>query len=168
MTAPAPKPMQTDREQFEAWFNAHWNEEKFPSNSHTAIVCWEAWQAARRPQQSAEPVAWRYEANEGKWGYTTDKIIDASEPLYLSPGPSELVEGWMPIESAPKTGEHILVAEFNTNRIGFGFCGGKKQSMMTVAHWWDNPGEEGWYASVDSVGEYPFPATHWKQLEELK
>lgn len=75
---------------------------------------------------------------------------------------------WQPIATAPRTGEHILVAEFNPERIGFGFCGGKKQSMMTVVHWWDNPGEEGWYASVDSQGEYPFPATHWKPLEELK
>lgn len=98
-----------------------------------------------------------------------------SLPLKASPPQPANAEAteWQPIATAPKTGEHILVAEFNPDRIGFGMCGGskfwpgKKQSMMTVVHWWDNPGEEGWYASVDSQGETPFPATHWKPLDEI-
>lgn len=92
-----------------------------------------------------------------------DKFFEAAKMNIANIIPGK----WQPIETAPKTGEHILVAEFNPERTGFGVCGGKKQSMMTVVHWWDNPGEEGWYASVDSQGEYPFPATHWKPLEEL-
>ena len=96
-----------------------------------------------------------------------NEVGKALSMVRLLPPPVESVPVWQPIATAPKTGEHILVAEFNPERIGFGFCGGKKQSMMTVAHWWDAPGEEGWYASVDSVGEYSFPATHWKSLNEL-
>jgi hypothetical protein len=71
--------------------------------------------------------------------------------------------GWMPIESAPKTGEHIIVANFD-NKIGFGECGGKRQSLwQDVAHYWDaNPGEEGFYSSFGP--DEPLHVTHWQPL----
>ena len=75
---------------------------------------------------------------------------------------------WQSIETAPKTGEHILGADFTPGRVGFGMCGGKHQSMMTTVHWWNNPGEEGWYISCSqNDSSEPFPATHWQPLIEL-
>ena len=73
---------------------------------------------------------------------------------------------WRPIGSAPKDGSHILVADFSIGAIGFGWWYGKREpvAMQTVAHYWAAPGEEGWYASVDSVGESPLHVTHWQPL----
>lgn len=124
-------------------------------------------QECRSVTDRHETVEWvecRYCGYHGPFATSAHTAIEKHNALCAASG----IPTWQPIETAPKTGEHILVAEFNPERIGFGFCGGKKQSMMTVAHWWDNPSEEGWYASVDSQGEYPFPATHWKPLEEVK
>ena len=71
---------------------------------------------------------------------------------------------WQPIETAPKTGEHILVADFS--RKGFGFCGGKEQSWQDVVHYWSNPGEEGFYMSNGPEDPPVTWATHWMPLPE--
>lgn len=73
---------------------------------------------------------------------------------------------WRPIESAPKDGTHVIVADFSIGAVGFGYFHGKVEPvpMQTAAHYWSNPGEEGWYASVDSVGEHPLRVTHWQPL----
>lgn len=69
---------------------------------------------------------------------------------------------WMPIETAPKTGEHVLVANFDS-KFGFGECGGKKQSLwQDVAHYWPFAGEEGWYSSYGP--DEPLHVTHWQPL----
>lgn len=68
--------------------------------------------------------------------------------------------GWRTIDSAPKDGTHILA------------CAGPYNKTWTFAHrppcvihYWDNPGEEGFYLSA---GGYPdelaFQATHWMPL----
>lgn len=71
---------------------------------------------------------------------------------------------WNKEDSAPKTGEHILVAIFPEH--GFGKCGGKFQSWMDVVHYWDNPGEEGFYMS-NGPGDFPVNFTHWMPLPDL-
>ncbi len=71
---------------------------------------------------------------------------------------------WLPITTAPKTGEHILAARFDGG-TGFGFCGGKQQADCDVVHYWDNPGEEGFYPS--NGPDVIFQATHWQPLEGL-
>jgi hypothetical protein len=74
--------------------------------------------------------------------------------------------GWRPISSAPRDGTHILACQANTS---FGwFDGAKAPEVQTVVHWWGNPGEEGFYTSVNELApEHPFAATHWKPLDGL-
>jgi len=73
---------------------------------------------------------------------------------------------WQLAESAPKTGEHILVS--NVGRGDFGTCGGVQQDYTAIVHWWDNPGEEGFYLSNgyphDASEETPITFTHWAPL----
>jgi hypothetical protein len=71
---------------------------------------------------------------------------------------------WMPIDSAPKTGEHILVAVFDGG-IGFGTCGGKKQAWAGVVHYWEHD-EPGWYMSTAN-GDIRVEPTHWQEILEL-
>ncbi len=71
--------------------------------------------------------------------------------------------GWLPIASAPKTGEHILAAVFDG---GTGFGGPHDQAGCAVVHWFDyigDPAQSGWYPS--SGPDEVFPATHWRPLE---
>lgn len=67
---------------------------------------------------------------------------------------------WQPIETAPKTGEHILAAIFGA---GCGFGGPNDQAHCMVVHYWSNPGEEGFYPS--NGPDKAYPATHWRPLE---
>jgi hypothetical protein len=72
-------------------------------------------------------------------------------------------EQWNPIENAPRDGAHILVADLSENSTGFGIYGGKRVPWQAVAHWWANPGEEGFYLSSGDPGSALKP-THWKAL----
>lgn len=79
---------------------------------------------------------------------------------------------WMPIETGPKDGSHIQVADFTPGSTGFG--GNPPQSFQCVAHWWQwcdgtHQEEWGWYASSFSTDDTPplMRLTHWKPLEEL-
>lgn len=65
---------------------------------------------------------------------------------------------WQPIETAPKTGEHILVKGGS-----FGICGGKEQPWMDVVHYWDIKGEEGFYPSNGPDEPYQH-LTEWMPL----
>lgn len=73
----------------------------------------------------------------------------------------KLNTGWLPIKTAPQTGEHILVAQ-RDNSVGFGLCGGKQQFFADVAHWFF----DGFYPS--HYGSEPERQlenlTHWKPL----
>lgn len=73
---------------------------------------------------------------------------------------------WEDIESAPKDGTHFLAATIGTS---FGYFNGEPApEVQTVVHWWGNPGEEGFYTSVNELEpQRPFPATHWKPLERV-
>ena len=71
---------------------------------------------------------------------------------------------YQPITDAPKTGEHILAAI--EGGIGFGTCGGKQQQWQGVVHWWDAPGEEGWYLSSGSSDD-PIQPTHFTLLRRI-
>jgi hypothetical protein len=73
---------------------------------------------------------------------------------------------WQPIETAPKTGEHILAAIFDGG-LGFGHCGGKQQANYDVVHYWQgiSPDEDGFYPSNGPDQKYP--ATHWMPLQQL-
>lgn len=70
---------------------------------------------------------------------------------------------WQLMETAPKDGSHILAINAAVGTTGFGWYNGKNVPMQTVVHWWDHPGEEGWYASVDA-GNHPLRLTHWMPL----
>jgi len=67
---------------------------------------------------------------------------------------------WKRIATAPKDGTHILGAVMDgSNGLGYGV------PIMAVVHWWDNPGERGWYTSVNELEpENPLPITHWRPL----
>jgi hypothetical protein len=73
---------------------------------------------------------------------------------------SEEQKSWQPIETAPKTGEHVLVVGGT-----FGICGGKEQAWMDVAHYWNYAGEEGFYPSYGP--DQPLKnLTHWMPLPD--
>jgi len=77
--------------------------------------------------------------------------------------PSADTVSWRPIKSAPKDGSHILAIAMKPP--GFGYFDGEWVPAQTVIHWWGNPGEEGFYTSVNEIApERPFPATHWAPL----
>ncbi len=80
------------------------------------------------------------------------RVLEAVDDMY----------GWKGAESAPKTGEHILVTVLGNN--GFGYCGGKYQDFCAVVHYWDNPGEEGFYLSSGNDDENTIHFTHWISL----
>lgn len=79
-------------------------------------------------------------------------------------GPAEV--GWRPIESAPRDGTHIRALQEGTT---FGWWDGRQApEIQTVVHWWGNPGEEGFYTSVNELEpQQPFQATHWRPLDGL-
>jgi hypothetical protein len=70
---------------------------------------------------------------------------------------------WRSIETAPRTGEHILVAWFEGRPFGYGLCGGKRQSAFDVVHWWDGD-EAGWYPSCGP--DQAVEPSHWMPLRE--
>ena len=76
---------------------------------------------------------------------------------------------WQPIETAPKTGEHILAADFTPSSVGFG--GNPPQPFQCVVHWWQwsdgtHQEEWGWYPSF-GPDQALTNLTHWKPLEGL-
>jgi hypothetical protein len=67
---------------------------------------------------------------------------------------------WQWIETAPRDGSHILVY-----RLPVGFRFTNKTNPPTIAHWFDDPDEPGFYTSVNELApEHPFDATHWMPL----
>lgn len=89
--------------------------------------------------------------------------------MYDNPRRYRATNGWSPIETAPKDGMHIIVANFAVGSIGYGYF---RQSVepvpfMTVAHYWAHPGEEGFYLSAGAsspVDDQPLRVTHWRPL----
>lgn len=59
---------------------------------------------------------------------------------------------WNLIEWAPKDGTHVLVKFDGTS------------SPPTVAHWFDDPAEPGWYLSVQQNAGPAIHPTHWQRL----
>ncbi len=80
-----------------------------------------------------------------------------------SPTPAPRKEGPRPISEAPKTGVHILGTTLGGN--GFGYFDGAGQDWFAVIHWWDNPGEEGWYLSSGGADECAVHPTHFYSLD---
>jgi hypothetical protein len=73
-----------------------------------------------------------------------------------------VVSRWRDISTAPKDGSHFLACDA---RVPYGPQWGFNQRPPTVVHWWGNPGEEGFYTSVNELEpQEPFAATHWQPL----
>jgi hypothetical protein len=97
-----------------------------------------------------------------------ETAFDASAVLRAIP---RLPPAWRPIATAPRTGEHIVVADFTPHAGGFGHCGNPptKQPWMDVAHWYGDahaPQDDGFYASSYG-GDQAAPflrLTHWMPL----
>lgn len=68
---------------------------------------------------------------------------------------------WRDIETAPKDGTHIMACRgpFTSN---WTFA----QAPAYVCHWWNNPGEEGWYLSSGDSGQISWHPTHWQPLPQ--
>jgi len=75
---------------------------------------------------------------------------------------------WLPIETAPKDGTHILIGDFSGTGAGFGWYEGVRVAWQAIAHWWGHEGEEGFYLSTGASGDsdVPMKATHWMSLPE--
>ena len=76
---------------------------------------------------------------------------------------------WRPIDTAPKDGMHIIVADFSVGAVGFGYFRQARDPVpfMTVAHYWAHPGEEGFYLSAGAssdIDDRPLRVTHWRPL----
>lgn len=73
------------------------------------------------------------------------------------------MDDWRDSASAPKDGSHILVCR-GTYSQHWTF----DHSPPAVVHYWQNPGEEGFYLShglVEGTYNYvPFTFTHWRPL----
>lgn len=54
-----------------------------------------------------------------------------------------MVSEWQPIDTAPKDGTHILACPDARYDATWTFA----QAPPFVVHYWDNPGEEGFYLS---------------------
>lgn len=79
--------------------------------------------------------------------------------------------GWQTMETAPKDGMHIIVADFTPGATGYGYFRGAQDPVYfcTVAHYWNVPGEEGFYLSAGASSETddcPLRVTHWRPLYE--
>lgn len=74
--------------------------------------------------------------------------------------------GWRRIASAPRDGSHILgIIMDDSTDLGLHPVTGALVRTQAVIHWWDHPGERGFYTSVNEMApEHPFPATHWRPL----
>lgn len=117
-----------------------------------------------------EPVAYRGTAFPGSKDFTYDESEQVLrdfgcieiDPLYLAApsAPAQAVPDWQPIETAPRTGEHIVA--MTAAGVGFGTCGGKKQQWANVVHWFD----DGFYGSVycGTQSEPYGNLTHWMPL----
>lgn len=91
-----------------------------------------------------------------------DDIVCQVIAAYLSALPEQTGERWRSIETAPKDGTHILACDASTRYDAWWTF---MQRPPTVVHWWSNPGEEGFYTSVNEVEpQVPFSPTHWRPL----
>lgn len=85
---------------------------------------------------------------------------------------------WQPIDTAPRDGAHILVADLTPGSAGFGYCGPilpgttwrSIQPWADVAHWFDDPDDPGFYASSYGADQdAPFQRiTHWMPIPEAQ
>lgn len=82
----------------------------------------------------------------------------------LSSAPEPLPSNWRPIESVPKNGTHVLVADLKA-KDGFGYIDGKPMYWADVAHWADNGLYSSWFGMVAECDERAITwCTHWMPL----
>lgn len=113
---------------------------------------------------AAATVASLEKLKKGQRHVALDNVHSALSNAYMA-GIERGARAWRPIDTAPKNGEHILLADFS--RHGFGRINGRDRSWSAVAHWWDNPGEEGFYLSSGNDDAPITWATHWMPVPEL-
>lgn len=107
------------------------------------------------------------QTNFGGFAETTAKLLkdtheltNAARAALAARSAAARPADWEPIESAPKTGEHILASV--QGGTGFGWIQGKHQAWTCVVHWFN----DGFYASTFGCDQpTPFAdLTHWKPL----
>ena len=92
-----------------------------------------------------------------------------SKPMFAPLSRWKAMNGWKPIEGAPRDGRHILAADFSPG-AGFGWFNGVNVPFMAVVHYWPQPGEQGFYLSSGAsseIDDQPLTRlTHWMPLPE--
>lgn len=126
---------------------------------------------AQARAEQAEPVAWRawFDADHGaRWLFTLwpqEERLDVDwQPLYTAPpaAPVAKLEPWQPIETAPKDGRHVLIANDTPGSIHP--CEGY---YVTPEHrYGKEPKHAGWWrlAGSSEASVHGRTPTHWMPL----
>lgn len=135
-----------------------------PSSEREALL-----ELLRLARPHVEHGAKRY--YDGVGGYVrrdeAKALLDKIDRAALSTQPQQA--GWMPIETAPKTGRTLLLGYFNSAG-NWRTMPGQWMSQYYIDEYWEEPDdvEPGWFETVvesdDIPNCWPTDTTHWMPL----